>query len=186
MRIFFYIIIIMNNSNYFYKYIKYKNKYKNLKGGTKKNIGFDFDGVIHTNVGPDKGIDSRKPNALSIEHIFREIHDKIFNYHCHNYNIFIITGRGGKKQITKIKDYLNSCGINKEIIPEANIKAIGGDGNKVDMAIQLKLDEYYDDSTSEIRKFTEKKCEILAVNPNFRLFQTFPECIGTEAAIVEK
>jgi hypothetical protein len=42
----------MNNSNYFYKYIKYKNKYKNLKGGNIKNIGFDFDGQIpcHANI----------------------------------------------------------------------------------------------------------------------------------------
>jgi hypothetical protein len=175
----------MNNSNYFYKYIKYKNKYKNLKGGTIKNIGFDFDGVIHRNVGPDNGKDSRKPIALSIEHIFREIHDKIFNYHCHNYNIFIITGRG-KKSRSSIYGYLNSCGLNEEIIPEANIKTIGGDGNKVGMAIQLKLDEYYDDSTSEIRKFIERKCELLAINPNFRLFQTVPECSGTEGAIVEK
>jgi hypothetical protein len=175
----------MNNSNYFYKYIKYKNKYKNLKGGVIKNIGFDFDGVIHTNVGPDNHKDSRKPNALSLEHIFREINDRIFYYHCHNYNIYIITGRG-KKSRSDIFRYLNSCGLNFEIIPEANINTIGGTGNKVNMAIQLKLDEYYDDSTSEIRKFIERKCELLAVNPNFKLFQTFPEYSGTEGAIEEK
>jgi len=177
----------MNNSTYFYKYIKYKNKYKNLKGGNIKNIGFDFDGVIHTNVGTDNKIVPRKAKTDPIEKdIFREIHDKIFNYHCHNYIIYIITGRKGEKQIKKIKKYLNDCGINEQIIPEKNIKAIGGEGDKVNKAIELKLDEYYDDSTSEIQKFIEKKCELLAVNPNFKLFQTFPEFSGTEGAIVEK
>ncbi len=177
----------MNNSNYFYKYIKYKNKYKNLKGGAIKKIGFDFDGVIHTNVGIDNKIVPRKAKDDPKEKdIFREIHDIIFNYHCHNYYIYIITGRRGLKQINKIINYLNSCGINEEIIPAANINAIGGDGNKVDMAIELRLDEYYDDCTIEIQKFTDRKCEILAVNPNFRLFQTFPEFSGTEGAIVEK
>ena len=176
----------MNNSNYFYKYIKYKNKYKNLKGGTIKNIGFDFDGVIHTNVGPDKGIKSRTPNDLLTERIFTEIQHKIFDYRCHNYNIYIITGRKGQKQANKIKEYINECGINQEIIPEKNIYAIGGDGDKVLKAIELRLDEYYDDSNSEIKKFIDRKCEILAGNPNFRLFQTFPENSGNECAIIEK
>jgi len=45
-----------------------------------KNIGFDFDGVIHTYVGPDNHKDSRKPIELLLERIFREIHDKIFDY----------------------------------------------------------------------------------------------------------
>ena len=171
----------MNNSNYFYKYIKYKNKYKNLKGGNIKKIGFDFDGVIHTNVGPDNGIKSRTPNALLTEQIFTEIQNKIFDYHCHNYKIYIITGRKGQKQTNKIKEYLNSCGINIE----KNINAIGGEGDKVIKAIELRLDEYYDDSTSEIQKFIDRKCEILAINPNFRLFQTFPENSGNECAIVE-
>jgi len=51
-----------------------------LKGGVVKNIGFDFDGVIHTYVGPDNHKDSRKPIELLLERIFREIHDKIFDY----------------------------------------------------------------------------------------------------------
>jgi len=172
----------MNNSNYFYKYIKYKNKYKNLKGGNIKNIGFDFDGVIHRNVGPDNGKDSRKPNCLLLEHRFIEIQNKIFDYHCHNYNIYIITGRGKRGPIF---EYLNYCGLNEEIIPRDNVNAIGGSGNKVNMAIQLELDEYYEDSTIEIQKFIDRKCEILTVKPNFRLFHVFPEFSGREEAIVE-
>lgn len=173
----------MNNSNYFYKYIKYKNKYKNLKGGTKKKIGFDFDGVIHTHVGPDNGRNSRTPTSiLTLEHKFDKIHNKIFDYHYHQYDIYIITRRGKRGSIF---DYLNSCCINVEIIPRNNIIALGGDGNKVNTTIELKLDEYYEDSRSEIKKFIDRKCEILAVNPNFRLFQTFPENSGREGAIIE-
>jgi hypothetical protein len=172
----------MNNSKYFYKYIKYKNKYNNLKGGNIKNIGFDFDGVIHRNVGPDNGKDSRKPNSLLLEHRFIEIQNKIFDYHCYKHNIYIITGRGKRGPIF---EYLNCCGLNEEIIPRENVNAIGGCGNKVDMAIQLELDEYYEDSTIEIQKFIARKCEILAVKPNFRLFHVFPEHSGNERAIVE-
>lgn len=169
-------------NNYFYKYIKYKNKYNNLKGGNKKNIGFDFDGVIHKNVGPDNGKDSRKPNCLLLEHRFIEIQNKILDYHRHNYNIYIITGRGKRGPIF---EYLNSCGLNEKIIPRDNVNAIGGSGNKVNMAIQLKLDEYYEDSTIEIQNFIDKKCQILAVKPNFRLFHVFPEFSGREESIVE-
>jgi hypothetical protein len=166
----------MNNSTYFYKYIKYKNKYKNLKGGNIKNIGFDFDGVIHTNVGLDNDEVPRKAKTDPVKKdIFSEIHDKIFDCHCHNYIIHIITGRKGGKQIKKIKEYLNDCGINEKIILETNINAIGGTGDKVNTAISLRLDEYYDDSKSEIKKFIDRKCEILAVNPNFRLFQRILE-----------
>jgi hypothetical protein len=173
----------MNNPNYYYKYIKYKNKYNNLKGGVIKNIGFDFDGVIHKNVDKDDGQHSRNPkDNLLLEHRFEEIHNKIFDYSCYKHNIYIITGRGKRGPIF---EYLNSCGLNFEIIPRDNINAIGGKGNKVDMAICLRLDEYYDDSTSEIQKFIDRKCEILVVNPNFRLFQTFPENSGREGAIIE-
>jgi hypothetical protein len=175
------------NNNYFYKYLKYKNKYKILKGGNPKNIGFDFDGVIHENVGPDNGKNSRTPKELDIKYRFEEIQNKIFDYNCHHYNIFIITGRGGSaKQRNIIRKYLDDCGINEEIIPDRNIYTLGGDGNKVDTAIKLQLDEYYDDSTKEIQKFIDRKCEILVVNPKFRLFQTFPDITGTNRIILEK
>jgi hypothetical protein len=174
-----------HNHNYFYKYIKYKNKYKNLKGGAIKNIGLDFDGVIHENVGPDYKKSSRSPKELDIRYRFEEIHNKIFDYYCNQYNIFIITGRG-KDQKKNIRRYLDACGINVDIIPDMNIYTLGGNGNKVNKAIELKLDEYYDDSYKEIQQFIDRKCEILVDIPKFRLFQTFPDITGTSRSIVEQ
>jgi hypothetical protein len=153
-----------------------------LKGGNKKKIGFDFDGVIHTHVGPDYCENPRMPLPLLLDKKFEEIHNKIFDYHYHQYDIYIITGRAKRGPIF---DYLNSCCINVEIIPRNNVLALGKDSDKVATAINLKLDEYYEDSTSEIQKFIDKKYEILAVNPNFRLFQTLPEFSGRDGAIVE-
>jgi hypothetical protein len=172
----------MSNSIFYHKYIKYKNKYNILKGGNPKNIGFDFDGVIHKNVGPDNCKDSRKPSDNpTLEHRFDEIHNKIFDY-SHKNNIYIITGRGRRGPIF---DYLSICCIKEDIIPTVNVRALGGCGDKVNTAIELRLDEFYEDSSSEIRKFIDRKFEILAVNPNFRLFQVYPENSGNERAIIE-
>ena len=84
-----------------------------------------------------------------------------------------------------MENYLSICCIKEDIIPKVNVRALGGCGDKVNTAIELRLDEFYEDSTSEIRNFINKKCEILAVNPNFRLFQVFPENSGREGAIQE-
>ena len=68
-----------------------------------RNIGFDFDGVLHVNVGPDNGTHSRSPlpfTANAHYHLYHEVINKIKNYfYKYNNNIYIITARRKKKPI---------------------------------------------------------------------------------------
>jgi len=115
-----------------------------------RNVGFDFDGVIHTQVFPVDKNGHRNPyiplNSIpDIE--FTKIIDLIKKYHKHKYNIYIITARGSEyKNVIKLT--LKKFGIS-DIIPESNLYFTGNriyNGNKIDVLEQLNITDFYDDS----------------------------------------
>lgn len=136
----------------------------------KKKIGFDFDGVIHTDV--DNNPWSRNPidHHRSNNACFTSICNKIRECALLGYKIFIITARSAKSRDI-IRANLRHCRIDDWMISNDNIKTIGSN-NKADLAAHLKLEEFYDDSQKNIKDFIDKK-HILP--RSFRLFKTFPE-----------
>ena len=142
-------------------------------------IGFDFDGVIHTSVGPPDHNGSRNPFVPLRP--FQEIIQIIRDYHSRGHIIFIITAR---RRCEPIIDFLRGNNIGANIIPDNNISAIGNN-SKVDKAIQLGLDTFYDDSPKNIIDFTTRCAEIQRWKPNFRLYQTFPTA-NTESGTIQR
>ncbi len=136
---------------------------------TARRIGFDFDGVIHTSV--DNDLWSRNPlnHNRRDNPCFQLICDKIRDYHRRGYEIFIITARTGQPEI--IRDNLTHCGITPAMIPDSNIRTIGNQ-SKADLAIQLGLEEFHDDSQRQINDFTSKASRLPTP---FTLFKAFPE-----------
>ena len=70
-----------------------------------KNVGFDFDGVIHIDVSKTDEFGNRHPTipwtSVGINK-FDKIIDLIYFYNKHNYNIYIITARtSDSKDIVK-------------------------------------------------------------------------------------
>ena len=57
------------------------------------------------------------------------------------------------------------------MIPDSNIRTIGGQ-SKADLAIQLGLEEFHDDSQNQIDDFTSK---VHLLPTPFILYQAFPE-----------
>lgn len=115
-----------------------------------KNVGFDFDGVIHTDVSKTDKYGQRHPtipwNSPGINK-FNEIIDLIHFYHKNNYNIYIITARkSNSKDI--VKQTLINFGIS-DIIPDNNLYFTGGD--KVETLEKLKINDFYDDSISHFK-----------------------------------
>lgn len=142
-------------------------------------IGFDFDGVIHTSVGPPDQNGSRNPFHPLIP--FNDIISRIHNFHRRGYENFIITARSNP---TPIIQFLRSNNIDANIIPDNNIFAIGNI-SKVNRAIQLGLDTFYDDSPRNIIDFTTRRADIQQRKRNFRLYQTFPTA-GTTTGTVQR
>jgi len=134
-----------------------------------RRIGFDFDGVIHTAV--DNHHMSRNPLSHNRRDnpCFQLICDKIRDRRGRGDEIFIITARNGHPDI--IRDNLTHCGITPAMIPDGNIRTIGGQ-SKADLAIQLGLAEFHDDSQIQINDFMGKAH--LLPKP-FTLFKAFPE-----------
>ena len=95
--------------------------------------------------------------------------------------IFIITAR---RRCEPIIDFLRGNNIGANIIPDNNISAIGNN-SKVDKAIQLGLDTFYDDSPRNIIDFTTRRADIQQRKRNFRLYQTFPTA-GTTTGTVQQ
>ena len=134
-----------------------------------KRIGFDFDGVIHTNV--DDNTWSRNP----IDHYkrdnpcFTKICDKIRERALLGYEIFIITARSDNSRDI-IRANLSHCGITPSMIPDRNIWTIGNQ-SKADLATILKLEEFHDDSQKQINDFIQKE----DLPTPFKLYKTLPE-----------
>jgi len=139
-----------------------------------KNVGFDFDGVIHKDVGLPDVHGQRHPN-ISFDDIpknkFTEIIELIKIYNNNNYNIYIITSRLNiHKNI--IKKTLNLYNL-KDIIPDENIICTGDMGGvKVNTIHNLKIRDFYDDSVSHIKDIIKNKKYLLYLK---NCYITFPE-----------
>ena len=120
----------------------------------KYNVGFDFDGVIHSDVTPADIYGQRHPN-ISFYSISSTPFCKILNlikmYNEHNYNIYIITTRSSKsKQI--IKKTLDNFGVSR-YIPEQNIITTADyyNGDKTYVLDRLNIVDFYDDKNQKLR-----------------------------------
>ena len=139
-----------------------------------KNVGFDFDGVIHKDVGLSDINGQRHPNIPFNDipkNKFTEILELIKVYKKNNYNIFIITSRLNihKNIIKKTLDLYNL----KDIIPDENIICTGDiGGEKIQTIHNLKINDYYDDSISHIKDIIKNRKYLIYLK---NCYMTFPE-----------
>ena len=129
-----------------------------------KSVGFDFDGVIHVDVGPTDKYGQRHPtipfNKIP-QNKFNKIIDLIKIYDKYNYIIYIITARSSTHKDI-IKKTLNNFGINNNIIPYENIICTGDmGGDKIKTLYNLKINDFYDDSVSHINSVKKHKNKLI-------------------------
>lgn len=141
----------------------------------KKSVGFDFDGVIHIDVGPTDNYGQRHP-LISLDKIpknkFTKIIDLIKIYKIHNYIIYIITARPSKyKNI--IKETLINFGIFNNIIPYENIICTGDvGGDKINTLYTLEINDFYDDSILHINAVKKYRNKLINLK---NCYMTVPE-----------
>jgi len=135
-------------------------------------IGYDFDGVLHTNVGNynDKG--ERELTQLNFDNMipFTQIIDQIKNQMATGNKVFIITARPYDSQF-QIKQFLDKQGLSQ--IDLDNIYCTDG-LDKTTILGKLKVNEFYDDSCLRIMEIRTSK------NNNFlphleKLYLVYPE-----------
>jgi hypothetical protein len=143
----------------------------------KYNVGFDFDGVIHTNVTQADIYGQRHP-SISFNKVppspFYKIINLIKIYNTNNYNIYIITARNSKsKEI--IKKTLDIYDISK-YIPEKNIITTGDtyNGDKTHILHKLNIVDFYDDSIKIFKSIIDAKKNNLLQNLQ-NCYMTIPE-----------
>jgi hypothetical protein len=130
----------------------------------KKNVAFDFDGVMHVDVCPTTKSGHRHPtfpyHLPAAPNKFKKIIDLIHKYHENNYNVYIVTARMSYAK-NMIKQTLINYGV-KHIIPDHHLYFTGDlngqDGDKVSTLEQLNIYDFYDDSISHfVSIFNAKK-----------------------------
>lgn len=142
-----------------------------------KNIGFDFDGVIHMDVTETDNYGQRHPSC-GLYRIpktpFNKIIDLIKIYHNNGYNIYIITSRSSKSKKIVI-DTLNKFNLNN-IIKEHNIYFTGDthNGDKTYILERLNISEFYDDSIIHFKAIYNEKSKNNLKNLK-RFYLTVPE-----------
>lgn len=140
----------------------------------KINVAFDFDGVIHKDVGKTDKKGNRHPvipfNKIS-SNPFIEIIKLIKIYKSVDANIYILTARTSnyKNLIKKTLDlYLIPIDINRIIC--------AGDtgGDKISYLEQLNINHFYDDSIYHFKKIIQEKRRNKLENLR-KLYLTIPE-----------
>lgn len=147
-----------------------------------RRIGFDFDGVIHTNVHVEDKSGSRNPvdHNKRNNRCFKLICDEIRKFVGQGYEIFIITARSSANSREIIRDNLSHCGITPSMIPDSNIYTIG-QNSKADLAIHLRLAKFYDDSIKQINDFIRKGESLPSP---FELYHALPEQNDTKLVLL--
>jgi hypothetical protein len=147
----------------------------------ERRIGFDFDGVIHTEVNSDpnsrRPLNHKKRNNTCFQQIINIIRKQAYL----GFIIYIITARSEKSHDI-IRDNLRFCGIEDWMIRDENIHKTASKISKADLAMRLGLEEFYDDSQENIIDFQSKQH---IIRSPFELFKTFPEN-GTMQSIFRK
>ncbi len=142
-----------------------------------KNVAFDFDGVIHTQVTNTDKYGQRHPviGLYAIpENPFNKIINLINIYNKHGYNIYIITSRSTRSR-SIVKDTLLKFKLNS-IIKDENIYFTGDThkGDKTALLDELKINDFYDDSLLHLNAVINKKNINKLKNLN-RFYLTIPE-----------
>lgn len=139
-----------------------------------KNIGYDFDGVLHTNVTPPDRELQRHPRDLKGPYdAFVSIISQIKNEIEHGHNIYIITARKKtKSNLNAIQNHLGANNLDKYL---DNINIYFSEGyDKTKLINSLKINTFYDDSCLRILELTESQLanhipylhQIYLVNPD--------------------
>ncbi|QGR53713.1 nuclease [Moumouvirus maliensis] len=121
-------------------------------GYINKNIGYDFDGVLHINVSlPDVEGQRHPPNLTGPYEPFNRIIDDIINNLKSGDKIFIITARHNRKQNLKsIIDHLNNTKL-LNYLNKITILFSGG-SDKTKLLHKYKINSFYDDSCLRIKE----------------------------------
>jgi hypothetical protein len=129
----------------------------------KKNVAFDFDGVIHVDVSQTSQSGHRHPtfprHLPAAPNKFKKIIKLIHKYHENNYNVYIVTARTSHCKNIIIQTLLN-YGV-KHIIPDNHLyftgDLYGQDGDKVSTLEHLNIHDFYDDSISHFISISNAK-----------------------------
>jgi len=135
----------------------------------KKNVAFDFDGVIHVDVSPTTQSGNRHPtfpyHLPAAPNKFKKIIKLIHKYHHNDYNIYIVTARtSNSKDI--IKQTLLNYGV-KHLIPDHHLfftSDIDKYGDKVSTLENLNICDFYDDSISHFISIYNAKKQNKLIN----------------------
>lgn len=135
----------------------------------KKIIGYDFDGVIHTNV--ESEANGYRESKEDINNPFEIILKQIREQLSYSWIIYIITARNKEElSLNLIKNFLSSHGININL---DNIIFTNNE-SKVPYIYNLMINEFYDDSCAIIREiyFAKNNSELPLLT---KIYFTIPE-----------
>jgi len=139
-----------------------------------KNIGYDFDGVLHTNVTEPDNEKQRHPiNLTGPYEPFSKIIDKIEKDILDGNNVFIITARPKKLiHVNALQLHINSTKL-KKYINKISFLYTGGQ-NKTKIINELGISAFYDDSCLRINElYTAKQNKLLPFLA--QLYVVYPE-----------
>ena len=139
-----------------------------------RKIAYDFDGVIHSYVGPPDKNGQRGALSSNLTYLlkfpFRKIIDQIQEYYKKGYEQFIVSARN---DMSFIIDYLRKIQITEQMIPDENVLSAWSDV-KWEMLAQKEINEFYDDSCIVILNIQKHRMKP-ALKYLDNLFLVFPE-----------
>ncbi|AQN68046.1 5-nucleotidase superfamily protein [Saudi moumouvirus] len=154
--------------------IKSASDHMPIIGYVNKNIGYDFDGVLHIDVSkPDEEGQRHPPNLSGPYRPFNKIINEIINNLNNGDKIFIITARYNRKQnLDSIMNHLNNTKL-VNYLDNITILFSGG-SDKTKLLRKYKINSFYDDSCLRI-----KELFISRINGNLpdltQLYLVYPE-----------
>ena len=143
-----------------------------------KRIGYGFDGVFHTCVKEEMMGYPRRPEGLQVDdlvrNVFTEIIEQIRRQHAEGNEIYIVTNIHGKDS-PDVDMFLERVGLAHVIPKERRLydawQSLRG---KAEFIESHNMDEFYDDSSEEIRSITNMKMSKV-VKSNVKLYLVLPE-----------
>jgi acid phosphatase class B len=140
-----------------------------------KNVAFDFDGVIHTEVTMTDRNGQRHP-IKGLYYIPKTPFNKIINlikiYYENKYNIYIITSRNSNSKNILIQTLYNFKIYN--LIKNIYFTGDTHNGDKTVLLDELNINDFYDDSIYHLKSVINEKRKNKLRNLN-RFYLTLPE-----------